>query len=227
MESYDAKMVEQYIMGKFVNMQGDRAAWAFDRAKHCDDSIKKIPMAPIHVSLDFNVGVMAATLWNRVSTHDKKGKEYLAYESIALKNSNTYEMAEVLKSKVDLRNEEVTIYPDPAGASRTTKAVNTTDMDILREAGFSDIRFKRRIPSVKDCLNSMNGKFDKNKIAINHKACPDLVADLEQCIIKPGTDFVIDKANPNRSHWVDGFKNMMEYEFPILGQRGAREFRYR
>ena len=62
-------------------------------------------------------------------------------------------------------------------------------------------------------------------IKINQKKCPNLVADLEQCVFKKGS-FEIDKSNPNRTHWLDGFKNMVEYEWPVTKRRGFKQLRY-
>lgn len=228
-ESYDEKMVEQYVQGKFVNMAGNRAAWSFDRHRHTSSEVERVKDAPVWVTLDFNVSPMAATFWNKFEpTNEKyKGKVLTAFKDIQIQNSNTYEMADAILAEVDLNKEKVVIFPDPAGGSRSTKTeLEQSDIDILKKKGFTDIRYKSRL-SVKDCLNSMNGVLDKDRILINHMTCPNLVADLEQCIIKPGTNFEIDKSNKKRTHWLDGMKNMLDYEFPIDTTRGARVWKYR
>ncbi|MEK6706396.1 MAG: hypothetical protein AABZ06_11475 [Bdellovibrionota bacterium] len=54
MASYDSVMVEQYVEGKFVNLTGKRAAYAFSRQIHTAPDVERIEHAPILVSLDFS-----------------------------------------------------------------------------------------------------------------------------------------------------------------------------
>lgn len=229
-DSYDELMQEQYIEGKFVNLVGKRCAYAFDRFKHTDSDIDKLSNYPVLVSLDFNVTPMAATLWNRmpgiISKPDRtKQKAVLrAFDEICINSSNTYEMCQAIKEKT-LKTDQVIIYPDPAGSARSTKTRGTTDIDILIEHGFHDIRYKSRI-NVRNCLNALNNMLNKNLILMDREKCRNTIADLEQCIFK-GNVFEIDKSNPKRTHWLDGIKNMIEYEFPIAGVRGFREERIR
>ena len=204
--SYDDLMVQQYVDGKFVNLKGNRAAYSFDRFKHLDDTVQMQIDKPIWVSVDFNINPMSATLWNRMDL--KYTHALQAFDEICLEGSNTYDLAKVIKEKVGTN---VTLYPDPAGKAGSTKS-HFSDFDILRQAGFNNIKYKNQI-SVRDSLNCMNNLFDKNGIKI-HPKCKNLVADLEQCKIKEGS-YEIEKKNPKRSHWLDGLKNMCDYEFPI------------
>jgi len=229
-ESYDPLMREQYIEGKFVNLVGKRCAYAFDRYKHTSPNIDKLPTYPVWVSLDFNVSPMAATLWNRVpfgiNYHGDNSftHELRAFDEICLESSNTYELCDVLHSKL-AKDDVVTIFPDPAGVARSTKSRGHSDIDILRQAGFTDIRYKPSI-SVRDCLNSLNALLAKDRIVINSNKCRNMVADLEQCKFKEGS-FEIDKSNLKRTHWLDGLKNLTDYEFPTVRSRGMREERIR
>lgn len=205
--SYDELMIKQFVDGQFVNLNGNRAAYAFDRFKHLDDTITKNERMPIWVSIDFNINPMSAVLWNRMDIRSKHALE--AFDEICLQGANTYDLAKAIKEAVGT---EVALYPDPAGKAGSTKS-NFSDFDILRQAGFRNIKFKSQI-SVRDSLNCMNNLFSKDQIKI-HPKCKNLIADLEQCKIREGLH-EIDKRNPKRSHWLDGLKNMCEYEFPIF-----------
>jgi len=229
-ESYDPLMQKQYIEGQYVNLSKKACAYAFDRKKHTAPDIDKVENYPVWVSLDFNVTPMAATLWNRVPFTEKHRKGWIewrhelrAFDEICLESSNTYELAEVLKSKIEL-DDEVIVYPDPTGIARSTQSRGLSDIAILRNAGFKNVRYKPRI-SVRDCLNALNAKLAQDRIIINSKRCRNLIADLEQCVFRGGT-FEIDKTNLKRSHWLDGMKNMIDYEFPIGGRRAHRQLRY-
>jgi hypothetical protein len=106
------------------------------------------------------------------------------------------------------------IYPDPAGKNRGTRS-HLSDIQIIENAGFKDVRYKKKITSVKDCLNSMNNLFDKDELLINPDECKDLLIDLERCKIKEDI-FEIDKSDTKRTHWLDGLKDMCDYEYPII-----------
>jgi len=56
---------------------------------------------------------------------------------------------------------------------------------------------------------------------------PETIADLEQVVWRDGT-FELDKRDQNRTHWLDGLKNMVDFEFPIgEGRGGWREDKIR
>jgi len=220
-DSYDEMMVKQYVEGQFVNLTGRRAAWAFNRSQHVKP-VDFIESAHIWVSMDFNADPMSAVLWQPIRQQLRDGRtktKLRAYDEIAIRDSNTYQFSEVLQDKLpsDWRDRYVTIYPDPAGKARSTavdpRKMPKSDIDILKSYGFNDIKYKKRILSVKDCLNSLNNLFSKDLIDIDPK-CKNFIADLERCTIKEGTT-EIDKTDSQRSHWLDGSKNMADYEFPV------------
>lgn len=228
-DSYDPLMREAYIEGRFVNLVGKRCAYAFDRRRHTSPDVEKLPYYPVLVSMDFNVSPMAATLWNRVPFGQNKYggdsfmQEFRAFDEICIDSSNTEEMVDVLKDKLD-PEDDVTLYPDPAGRARSTKS-NRSDIDILRQAGFDKIKYKLRL-SVRDCLNAYNAQLSKNNMIWNSIKCRQSIADNEQCVFKEGA-FEINKNNLNRSHWLDGGKNMIDYECPIRKRAVFREQRIR
>lgn len=216
-DSYDDLLVEQFVGGKFVNTNGLAAVYKFDRHQHTRPDVEYDETLPVWVNIDFNVAPMAATLWNRTAYG------LAAFDELRLDNSDTMELAQEIKKRVGV---EAILFPDPAGNARSTKS-QKTDIQILREAGFEDIRFHRSIRSVKDCLSATNVFFQKNRAILNSKRCKNTIQDLEQCILKPGTN-ELDKSDSKRTHWLDGLKNMIHYEFPITVGAGAwRETRIR
>ena len=110
--------------------------------------------------------------------------------------------------------DKVRLYPDPAGNARSTKGLNRSDIQILRESGFPNILFHRSIKSVRDCVNAVNALFDQDAVLI-HPRCKQLIADLEQ-IKWRDSGFEFDKSNSKRSHWLDGFKDMVNFEYPCV-----------
>lgn len=223
MDSYDDLLIQQFVEGKFVNTTGNQAVYKFNRTIHAAENITRNEGMPVWVSIDFNVAPMAATLWNRYPD-GTPGPILRAFDEICIVNADTEQLARVIKEKVGTEN--VVLFPDPAGNARSTKGPKT-DIQILRDHGFTDIRFRSRIRSVKDCLTALNSFIGKNKLVVNSRTCRQTVLDLEQCVIKQGTS-ELDKSKPNRTHWLDGIKNMIEFEFPItVGAGGWRESKIR
>jgi hypothetical protein len=214
-DSYDDQMVQQYVEGKFVNVNSLAALHKFHRAKHVR-KVERIKGHPIWVSCDFNVSPMTATLYNRMP--DKEQIKLRGFDEIYIKGSDTHELCRVLKEKTD-GNDPVTIYPDPAGGHRDTRS-GTTDIDIFHENGFMDVKYRRKIYSVRDCLNAANAFLFKNQCVLDAENCRNTIMDFEQCSMKPGTGS-LDKSDLNRTHFVDGFKNMIEYEFPLGEKAGG------
>jgi hypothetical protein len=208
-DAYDPTMRKQYLDGEWVSLGGSKAAWEYDASRHLQDlGIEPDGERAVWVSLDFNVEPMAATIWLRGNIEDPF--KLYAWDNVKLNNSNTPQMARVLEELVGL---EVRIYPDPAGDSRNTK-VDYNDIQILREAGFEEILYKKRIKSVRRCLFAMNKLFADNQIFI-HPRCKELRKDLDR-VKMDSTGTVLDKSDSDRTHWLDGFKNMCDFEFPVV-----------
>jgi hypothetical protein len=223
--SYDEDMQKQYIDGLPVRRLGKIAAKSFRRDHHVSDISNYDSQKELWISIDFNVEPMSAVLWSHSKISYPK---LMAFEEVALFNSDTPELARVLKHRLQELGRDintVTLFPDPAGNARSTKGLNRTDVEILREAGFKDIRYRRRIMSVKDCMNAVNNLFDSNEIVINPK-CRNLIADLEQIKWKD-SNFEFDKSNTKRSHWLDGMKDMIEYEYQVIKPKVTREAYFR
>jgi len=217
MESYDEKMVEQYVEGKFVNLLGKNAVYAFNRNKHVKKNIEKIPEQTIYIAVDFNVDPLAATFFNRMGPNNNHWLQ--AYDELCLSNSNTYELVNEIRTRLE-PGDIPFIYPDPAGNARSTRTRGVTDIDILADGVYESrsqakeyIKYKKSIQSVRDCLNDLNSAFSKGKILISSK-CKNLIADLERCAYKQGS-YELDKSDPKRTHFLDGIKNLVNYEFPI------------
>jgi hypothetical protein len=224
-ETYDAQRLKAYRDGEMVLFNGRPAAWSFSRAKHASQVMVFDPVQ-VWVSLDFNVSPLAATIWYIPPV----GMPFRMYarRSICIRdNATTAQFCTVLWEnlhELGLAERDdtgrwralkpVAIYPDPAGKSRSTKS-HLSDIQILEEGGFPDIRYKKKITSVKDCLNAMNNLFDKGHILINPHETKELLTDLERVKIKEEI-FELDKSDPKKTHWLDGLKDMCDYEFPVI-----------
>jgi len=238
-ETYDEQRQKAYIDGTLVVFNGRAAAWAFKKDKH----VKSYDFEPteIWVSLDFNVAPLAATIWYIPPTSKEFKFKMYAKKSLKIADDATtqkfcdllWETLTELGFAKPVRKSDGTetwkllkplaIFPDPAGDNRSTRS-HLSDIQILEDNGFDDIRYKKRITSVKDCLNSMNNLFDKGDIVINDdpKECKDLLTDLQRCKIKEDA-FELDKSDLKRTHWLDGLKNMCDYEYPVINPNSIIE----
>jgi hypothetical protein len=206
----DERIYKQEFEASFETAQ-NRCAYNFDRKIHLKTNAEKSSNA--YIGMDFNVSKMTA-----VCVYEYSDGTIHYFDEIILRNSNTEEMAQVIKRQFpDIK----IIYPDPAGQARSTTS-NKSDHAILKEHGFL-VRARLRHPSHRDRLNALNRKLldaDRNiKMTIDPK-CKELIKDLEQCVrdVKTGG---IAKADIERTHALDACSYLIEYKWPIKWLRAA------
>ena len=207
-DNYDENLLKAYLNGEFVNLQQGSTYYQFTR----DNNVKEVkynPSLPIKVSIDFNVEPMAASIFqtynskpfvrvfSEVELHHSGGAELL-----------TERMVQEIKGRYP--NQKYIAYPDPAN-QRHTSALHT-DHDILRQGGF-EVKVKPKAPRIIDSVNAVNKLCEKNLII--DPSCKGLITDLEQTVNKQGTR-EIDKSDKQRTHFTDGLRYAIDYEFPII-----------
>lgn len=215
-ETYDELSRQMYVEGKFVNLNGRAAVHAFSRAKHCRP-VQRIEGAEVWVAVDFNVNPMAAGFYNPVRVEN--GRTLLrGFGELKLQNADTPQLGNAIIQALG-GTQGVTIFPDPAGKARATRS-HRSDIMLLEDAGFQDMRYKSRTSTVRDAINATNAMFEKGLVEIDPEKMPETVRDLEQVVWKDGV-FELDKSKQDRTHWLDGLKNMIDFEFPIGEGRGG------
>lgn len=212
-DSFDAVARQQYVDGLYVPRTGNRFLHAFNRHQHVNDLAVRVNDAQVFVKIDFNVNPMAATLscyvpWSRVKLR--------TFDEIKIAGADTYDLCAAIKEKVGPTWRKAKLFPDPAGVKTTTNARDMmSDIKILKQEGFPEenIHYKKQI-SVKDCYFAINNLFDKGAWAV-HPKCKEFISDAEQVKVIDGA-FKMDKTNLQRTHWLDGAKNMADYMFPVV-----------
>jgi hypothetical protein len=106
---------------------------------------------------------------------------------------------------------QINIYPDASADSRKANNANTTDIKLLREAGFS-VFHKPTNPSVRDRINSVNGCFT-NGAFVNVQNCPSMARCLEQQTY--GENGEPDK-KAGLDHLNDAFGYFLAYDYPVI-----------
>ncbi len=237
-DTYDSITLDAYLKGLFVNMVSNRFYYCYDPIKNDDDTIERVEDAHVHVSMDFNVDPFCATLWHifpmgngrGMTSVDIRGNtmyQFLAFDQIQLsgpKGARTENMCEAMRAR-GLNNFNTTIYPDPAGKARSTQGI--PDIEILRRAGFTNIKVRLAAPRFRKRQLAHNNLLEKTQIKINPKTCKGLKRDYES-VGQDISTFEKLKDNPKLTHFSDGADYMIDIVAPLSGAKpNSRVIKFR
>lgn len=199
---YTPELLAAYLDGEFVNLTSGTVYRNFDRFRN--NSTETIqPREALYIGMDFNVEHMAATVYVR------RGKVWHAVSEL-YDLLDTPDMVKAIKSKWP--DHKITVYPDASGKNRKTTGAATSDIEILRTAGFT-INAHDANPLVKDRVNAANKAFADKLVMVNTKECPVTTRCLEQqAYDKHGEP---DKTS-GQDHQNDATTYPIAYEMPII-----------
>jgi hypothetical protein len=216
--SYSENLLAAYLDGQFVNLQSGSVYSAYDRQLNdCRDTIQ--PGEILYIGMDFNVGKMAAI------THVKRDGLPRAVDEI-VGGYDTPDMIRKIKERYwrhDGRDYvstcQIRVYPDASGDSRKSVNASTTDIAMLRNAGFG-VFAPGSNPPVKDRINSMNAMFCNaegvRRYLVNSEKCPTYAEALQQQAWAANGE--PDKTS-GHDHYVDASGYLINYEYPINARR--------
>jgi hypothetical protein len=204
----DPKNFRQEFEASFETMSG-RVYYAFDRKAHVGD-FKFNKHLPIIIGQDFNIDPMSSVIMQI----QENGEIWIVDEAV-LYGSNTQETADEIARRYYRYVNQITFYPDPAGAQRSHSR-GESDLDILRDAGFKRIVYKRKHPLVADRVNAVNRMLmtadGTIRVRVDRK-CRKTIEALEQTIYKAGTRDV-DKTM-GVEHAADALGYFIDFEYPV------------
>lgn len=207
-EDMDEKSFNQEFNASFETMSG-RVYHPFDRKIHVQ-STQFNPHLPIWVGQDFNIDPMSSVI-----LQPQEDGSVWCIDEVVLFGSNTEEAADEIERKYWRHLKKITTFPDPAGAYRQ-HARGESDLDILREKGFTRQKFHRKHPPVADRVNSVNRMLrsadGKVRLLIDPR-CKYLIQSLEQTIYKPGCRDIDKEASVEHSG--DALGYCIQYQFPL------------
>lgn len=212
-EDLDPKTFRQEYEASFESMAG-RVYYDFTRenVQPCPYE----PSLPIWIGQDFNVDPMSSIIFQ------KRGEELWAVGEISLRSSSTEDVCkEIIDQYGWAAQDKCTIYPDPAGTQRSSTR-GESDIQIFREWGFKRILHRRKHPSVRDRIASVNRMICNAKGERSLKvdpSCEELIKCFDQLVYKDGTSEP-DK-RMNIEHMGDAAGYAIEYEFPIKRNIGV------
>lgn len=201
-EAYPKELIAAYLDGQFVNMKSGTVYYAFDRRKNNSKEVIR-KKEPLNIGMDFNVQHMAASVfverktgWHAVSElHDIFDTPSMIFE---------------IQNK--FKDHQIIIYPDASGDSRKSNDASTSDIKLLRNAGFLTKAHKKN-PYVKDRIISVNKKFQEKTLWVNVDNCPTIANCLEQQSY--GLDGLPNKSS-GHDHQNDSFGYPIAFKFPII-----------
>lgn len=169
--TYPGELVEAYIEGHFVNLTAGTVYNSFNRELHdSNESIRD--NEPLFIGCDFNVTQQAATVYVRRNG----GLQWHAVDEL-VEMYDTPDMIDIIKQRYPTN--KIIIYPDASGGSRKSVNASTSDIALLKQAGF-EVRAKKSNPLVKDRVIATNRAFSEGLLFINASKCPTVVRCLEQ-----------------------------------------------
>lgn len=224
--SYDEIMLDAYLRGMFVNMKGNRFYYAYDPKRNDSKAIERLIDEPVHVSLDYNVQPMVATLWHVLNLKNAKGipliypsgapmQKAVAFGQIVIEDgADTMKMSEALEAR-GLDKETTIIYPDPAGKNRSTQGA--PDNTQLRNAGWQ-LRVKLSAPRFRKRQLAVNNLLGKGLIQMHPTECKALKKDCE-AVTQDQATYEKLKDNPKLTHASDGMDYFVDIVFPLSGEK--------
>jgi hypothetical protein len=206
-QQYPPELIEAYLNGEFTNLTSGTVYTQYDRSLN-DTSAEDDSLSDIHIGIDFNVGAMSA-----VACLIKDMKCYAVEEFIGL--FDTPELVQVLEQTYAGRR--VFVYPDAAGDARKSVQASTSDIKLLRQAGFSVIADTTN-PAIMDRVNGMNTMFcnatGDRRLFINTIKCPKLTKAVEQQAYDEATRMP-DKKNGHDNRGIDALGYLIAKKFPL------------
>lgn len=204
----DEKSFKQEFEASFETMSG-RVYYPFDRMTHVKPLAFNADL-PIWIGQDFNIDPMSSVIFQ-----PQRSGELWAVDEICLMSSNTEEVADEVERKYWRFADQITFYPDPAGAYRSHTR-GESDIYILREKGFRKHKYRRKHPPVADRVNAVNRmlKTADGRISLYiDPRCKKLIEAFEQTLYVPGSREVDKKAGVE--HAADAAGYCIEFEYPV------------
>lgn len=168
-EAYPAQLIAAYLDGDFVNLKSGTVYNAYNREANSSREVVR-PNEPLFIGTDFNVANMASVIFVR------RPDGFHAVGQLA----GIYDTPDLIRTlKERYAGHKVAIYPDASGGSRKTVNASTSDIAMLRQAGFRVV-VDAANPAVRDRIVSVNSAFQHGKLWVNEQAAPDVARCLEQ-----------------------------------------------
>jgi len=172
-ETYPTHLLSAYIEGDFVNLTSGSVYMNWDRALN-GTLAEANKSETLHIGMDFNVNNMAAAI------HVMRDGNAYAVDEIS-GGQDTPNVIRTLRNRYP--DNPIIVYPDASGGATSTTNAASSDLVLLRNAGFT-INAPRANGRVKDRVAAVNMALCNNEghrlYYINIDKCPNIALGLEQ-----------------------------------------------
>jgi PBSX family phage terminase large subunit len=198
LSTYPESLVQAYLLGKFVNLAQGTVYREYNREKNRSNE-RIQPGETLRVGMDFNVGKMAA-----VVHVIRDGWPHAVDEIIGA--LDTPDMIRQIKERYWRfsgstweQTRQIRVYPDSSGQNRTTTGAASTDIQLLKTAGFW-VSAPPANPPVRDRVNAMNGVFRNAQGERHYRVNPDTCPTFVECLEQQAYD---DNGQPDKTSGLD------------------------
>jgi len=198
---------------------GSNVFYCFDRKTHVDGTLEDFkekdeegPAEDVHVWIDFNVGIMASSMFALRAHQIQVLNEKMGHP-------DTETLAISIKTDYIDKGHRVYAYPDPTGNSKKTSApVGITDYKILAKHGIK-VLARSKSPPIIDSVAAVNAKFKTAAGDIGmliHPRCVNTIKSFERTkwVDNNPNTATIDKSE-GVEHFSDGGRYAVEYLYPV------------
>ena len=219
-DTYDEKLLQQYLLGEFVNINGSAVYHQFDRDIHVVPDRDIDTRYPLIITWDFNINPYNAVFLIQVID----GIVYVVDNAI-IKNKPVVDTIDYLKEKFGHLGAylySATIYGDAAGKARS-QGTAQTNYDLIRNAGWTKMKIKTANPRVQDRINVFNSMLRNGQGSVSIAICSrnvELINDLEQMSYNDKGE--VDKSNQDLTHASDSVGYYLEHEHRLIKSKELR-----
>ena len=222
---YPKELVDAYIDGKFVNMAVGSVYKQFDR-ELCDSDAIYRDGETLHISMDFNVMNMNGVVFverepvftkNPLFQYEGHNAFHAVHHLKDIKD--TPEMIQVIQNRYP--RSPINVYPDASGKNTSSKGFTTSDITMLKKAGFH-CSYPSKNPRIMERVQTVNSAFKCGLVKVNVALCPDVADALEQQVFNINTELPEKTAGSSIDDINDAFGYFLHRKYPI-SRRGIKQ----
>lgn len=200
--SYDERFFQQEVLGEYLNITAGQAYHAFSRPVHVRPCSFQ-PNRPVFWALDFNVDPMSSVV---VQLH---GDEVHVIDEISLSRATTEQACEEFWARYKTQR-DLTVFGDASGNQMKTSGLRDRDTisSFFRRCNVQNFQLhlpptnpliRERVQLVNAMLANARGE---TRLYVDPR-CKELIKDLEEVLLQPGTQVIDKLRDPKRTHMSD------------------------